>query len=180
MNIPNTLSLLRLTLIPVFILIFFLAPDSRWFAGIIVMVSGLTDILDGHIARKYNMITALGRVLDPLADKLTQISAFVCAAVTDLIPWWAVILFVAKELFMLICGAIIFSRYSDVPPSNYFGKFSALFFFVITIAIIMFPMQYAYTLAMVIAALALNYAALAIYFVTIRVSLRKGAMKRRK
>ena len=77
MNIPNLLSIFRLALIPVFaVVIFSPIPNSALWACLIFLLSGATDVLDGYIARKYNMITNVGKVLDPLADKLMQITVF--------------------------------------------------------------------------------------------------------
>ncbi|HEX3025829.1 MAG TPA: CDP-alcohol phosphatidyltransferase family protein, partial [Clostridia bacterium] len=100
------LSILRIILIPVFILLFFSnGTKSVLIAAIVLIVSGLTDILDGIIARKFNMTTALGRILDPLADKLTQASVCICLVVKKVAPVWLLLLLILKEVLMIAGGA---------------------------------------------------------------------------
>ena len=89
-NIPNILSLIRLLLVPVFVLLFF--AEKTFAAAAVFVISGITDVLDGFIARKFGFISNLGKVLDPLADKLTQMSAFVCLYIAKLIPLWMPVL----------------------------------------------------------------------------------------
>ena len=107
-TIPNILSLFRLVLIPVYIVIYLNATElSDYFlAAGILAVSCLTDLFDGKIARHFNMISTLGKILDPLADKATQLSLIVCLTVKHPILWALVGLFVVKEGFQLIAGGL--------------------------------------------------------------------------
>ena len=91
MNLPNKLTLLRVVLIPFFV--FFLMNDSLgttgiWIALAIFAVASITDFFDGKIARKYNLITDIGKLLDPLADKLTQSSLLLALSILGILPWW--------------------------------------------------------------------------------------------
>ncbi len=141
-NIPNTLSFFRLLLVPVFIVLFFSdVPNALYWAGFVFFFAGVTDIADGYIARKYNMITKLGRIIDPLADKLMQISAFICLTVAGIIPPWVILVLVAKELILVAGGALVLKKVKDVPSSNVYGKGASFVFYFITIAVIIFPMS---------------------------------------
>lgn len=91
MNVPNALSIFRLLLIPVFCAVFFRdTPNSGLWAAGVFLLAFITDIADGYIARKYNQITKLGRVLDPLADKLMKAAAAVCLVVAGHAPLWGI------------------------------------------------------------------------------------------
>ncbi len=107
-TIPNILSLFRLLLIPVYVYIYMNARSQTdyYLAAAILAVSCLTDAVDGQIARRFNMITTVGKVLDPFADKITQFTLIICLAIKHPVLWSIIGLFVAKELFQLIAGAI--------------------------------------------------------------------------
>jgi cardiolipin synthase len=123
MNIPNLLSLVRVALVPCFAIVFLSSlPNAALWAGGIFIIATLTDLMDGYLARKWNQITKLGRILDPLADKLLQVTAVACLAVQKVIPSLFFIVFAAKELFMLLGGVFLVKRTDDVMPSNMFGK----------------------------------------------------------
>ena len=111
-TIPNLLSFFRLILIPVYMAIYINAQETRDYiiAGSILAVSCLTDMVDGKIARKYNMITTLGKFLDPLADKITQFTLIICLALRYPILWAVSVLFFVKELFQLIAGILAANR----------------------------------------------------------------------
>ena len=129
MNIPNMLTLFRLFLIPVFVLVFFSPIDNNLVFSIsIFLVAGATDVLDGYIARKYNLVTKWGMVLDPLADKLMLLTVLGCLAIEDYAPIWIVAIIALKEVFMIISGMFLY-RNNTVIPSNVFGKASTLLFY---------------------------------------------------
>jgi len=128
MNLPNLLTLIRFLLVPV--MSYFLVSKNFTLAIIIYILASITDVLDGFIARKYNMITKLGKFLDPMADKLLQFSALLGLWVVGIIPFWITLIFFLKEIFMGI-GAIKLLKNKDVVvPSKWFGKMSTIFFFV--------------------------------------------------
>lgn len=144
-GIPNLLSILRIILIPFFIGLFFATfrGASLVAAGILIL-SGITDILDGIIARKFNMTTALGRILDPLADKLTQATVCVCLVILwarkgMVAPVVLLAVFIIKEMLMIIAGANIIRKGRELISAKWFGKLSTVVFYVMMIAIIAFP-----------------------------------------
>ncbi len=139
MNVPNLLSLLRLVLVPVFAIVFFAdIPYAHQIAGGIFLLAALTDALDGRIARKLNQITMLGRILDPLADKLMTGAALVCIIIDGTIPLWIFIVYGAKELTMLAGSLVLYKRIVDVPPSNILGKAATVVFFASCLAMMFF------------------------------------------
>lgn len=107
MNLANKLTLSRIIMIPIFV--FFLLKGGQTdlvIAGIIFIVASLTDLLDGHIARSRNLVTKFGKFMDPLADKLLVMSAFVSMVELGLVPSWIVILILAREFIVSIFRAI--------------------------------------------------------------------------
>lgn len=137
MNIPNMLTIVRLCLIPFFIATFFgNDPNSLRDSMIIFAVAGITDVLDGYIARKYNLVTDLGTVLDPLADKLMLIAVLSCFTIRDYIPTWIIGVVLVKELTMIAGGIYLyFHKEQIVIPANKFGKLATVFFYTAIILI---------------------------------------------
>ena len=131
MSIPNMISIFRILLIPVFIYTFVTGSgESRIYLPILIfIISGISDMVDGYIARTWHMETRLGAALDPLADKLMLLTALICFAVYDYIPYWIVILVAAKELFM-IGGGILAYREGIVNKANRWGKLTTVLFHV--------------------------------------------------
>jgi len=104
MNIPNSLTMLRILLIPVYI--GFMMYDEYGLALLALLVAGFTDAIDGPLARKLNQRTRLGTFLDPLADKLLLVSAFICLSILHLVPSWLVILVVSRDAILLV-GTVV-------------------------------------------------------------------------
>lgn len=119
-SIPNILSYFRLLLIPLFIVLY--VQEDFTEALITLAASGLSDILDGRIARKYDMVTNLGKVLDPVADKLTQCAMMLCVAMRYPAMWWLLGLHVVKEAVMLIMGWYVLKRTDTVNSAIWAGK----------------------------------------------------------
>ena len=165
MSIPNLLSLLRLALVPMFAVVFFQPwPDAHTWAALIYLIAFLTDIADGWIARRFNQITKLGRILDPLADKLMTFTVIVCITADHIIPLWAVVVFFCKELTMAIGGCLMYQRLGDVIPSNWLGKASTGVFFLVCAALVLFPaIPRPWATGLITFSLALTLAALASY-----------------
>lgn len=137
MNIPNILTLFRIILIPIFILLFYSSiPYGVYYAVTVFFIAGLTDILDGYIARKYKMITKVGIVLDPLADKLMLITVMTCFVTSYYIPFWILVVIVIQEVGMILAGLVLYKK-NVVIPSNKVGKL-ATFLFDISILILVF------------------------------------------
>lgn len=141
MTIPNLLSLFRLVLIPVYIAIYLNArEDSDYYvAAGILAVSCLTDLIDGKIARHFNMISTIGKILDPLADKATQFALILCLSVKYPILWFLVALFVVKESFQLIAGGINLHRGKMLKGALLTGKICTTVLFVSLILMVMLP-----------------------------------------
>lgn len=119
-SIPNLLSYFRLLLIPLFIQLYIRGDFTE--ALITLAASGLSDIIDGRIARKYNMVTDLGKVLDPVADKLTQCAMMICVATRYPAMWWLLGIHVVKELIMIVVGYYVLKKTDTVNSAIWCGK----------------------------------------------------------
>lgn len=141
LTIPNLLSLFRLVLIPVYTVIYLNAatPSHYFVAAAILAVSCLTDMIDGKIARKFNMISTLGKILDPLADKATQFTLILCLAVRYPVLQNLIILFVMKEGFQLIAGCINLRKGRMLKGALLSGKICTTILFVSLILLVLLP-----------------------------------------
>ncbi|MDY2589900.1 MAG: CDP-diacylglycerol--glycerol-3-phosphate 3-phosphatidyltransferase [Agathobacter sp.] len=139
MNLPNKLTIFRIILIPFFVF-FLLAPYfegyGNYIAVAIFIVASLTDLLDGKIARKYNMVTNFGKFMDPLADKLLVCSAMICLVDLRLIPSWVVIIIIARE-FIISGFRLVASDNGIVIAASYWGKFKTTFQMIMVIVLIL-------------------------------------------
>ena len=138
MNLPNKLTILRVILIPffvVFMLFDITGAADKWIALVIFCVASLTDMLDGKIARKYNLITNFGKFMDPLADKLLVCSAMICLVDLKLIPVWVVLIIIARE-FIISGFRLVASDNGIVIAASYWGKFKTTFQMLMVIVII--------------------------------------------
>ncbi len=128
MNLPNKLTMFRVVLIPFFVL--FMLVDitnvDKWIALAIFIIASLTDLLDGKIARKYNLVTNFGKFMDPLADKLLVCAALICLVELSVIPSWIVIIIISRE-FIISGFRLIASDNGVVIAASYFGKFKTTF-----------------------------------------------------
>ena len=126
-HIPNILCVIRILLIFVFI---YLALNGMLYAALTAFfVAGATDVLDGYLARRNNWITDLGKILDPLADKLMQCTVLICLLVDGMIPFWYALPFIGKELLILFLGFLIIKRRNFVVVSDTWGKLAAFVFY---------------------------------------------------
>ena len=138
MNLPNKLTILRVILIPffvVFMLFDITGAADKWIALVIFCVASLTDMLDGKIARKYNLVTNFGKFMDPLADKLLVCSAMICLVDLKLIPVWVVLIIIARE-FIISGFRLVASDNGIVIAASYWGKFKTTFQMLMVIVII--------------------------------------------
>lgn len=128
MNLPNKLTIFRVILIPFFIVALLVPgiPAGNWIALVIFIVASLTDLLDGKIARKYNLVTNFGKFMDPLADKLLVCSALICLIELSRIPSWMVVLIIARE-FTISGFRLIAADNGVVIAASYWGKFKTTF-----------------------------------------------------
>ncbi|MFF2389936.1 CDP-alcohol phosphatidyltransferase family protein [Agromyces sp. NPDC058104] len=127
-TIPNILSMLRLALVPVF-LVLIVAGDYVSALGVLIVAS-LTDLLDGYLARRLDQITRLGQLLDPAADRLYIFAALVGLAAQQLVPWWIVVVIVARDVYLLALGVVLANHGFGPLPVHQLGKVAtfALFF----------------------------------------------------
>ena len=140
MNIPNTISFIRILLIPLFCFKFLNAQTMHDFliSAFILALSGISDMLDGYIARKYNMITQIGRILDPVADKLTLFAVCICFWVRNPHLWFLFGFLMIKDILIMIGSAILMSNKVTLDGSRWFGKLYTVCFYVIMLAMIIF------------------------------------------
>ena len=141
-TIPNVLSLFRLALLPLFVYVYFKATtkEDYFAATIIFFISAVSDSLDGFIARKFNMITELGKFLDPLADKLTQITILFCLGSKFRFMLGIALICVVKDLFMGIMGIVMLKlKSSKLNGAKWFGKISTAFTYVVILLLLLFP-----------------------------------------
>ena len=139
MNLPNKLTIFRVILIPFFV-VFMLAPIcpgyANYIAVAIFIVASLTDLLDGKIARKYNLVTDFGKFMDPLADKLLVCSAMICLIEKGSLAAWIVIVIIARE-FIISGFRLVASDNGIVIAASYWGKFKTVFQMAMVIVLIM-------------------------------------------
>ena len=132
--IPNTLTVLRFLFIP--IIIDFIFKGNYLLAFIFFTISGITDILDGFIARKFNFVSNFGKLMDPLADKLTQICVLGSLVIVKIIPIWILLIVMLKELIMIIGASFLYGK-NVVVYSKWYGKLATvLFYLAIVISLI--------------------------------------------
>lgn len=147
LTIPNLLSLFRLVLIPVYVVIYLQATERAHYfiAGGILAVSTLTDLIDGKIARRFNMISNVGKVLDPIADKLTQFTLMLCLALNHPVAknqpviWIIFSLFVLKEIFQLVAMCVFLRKGKMLSGALLSGKICTAVLFVSLIALVLMP-----------------------------------------
>ena len=158
MNLPNKLTIFRVLLIPFFVVVLLINPDNsinRYIADAIFIIASLTDMLDGKIARKYNLVTDFGKFMDPLADKLLVCSALICLIETRQVPAWVVIIIIARE-FVISGFRLVVSDNGIVIAASYWGKFKTVFqMFMIIVMVANIDHIVAYTLGQILMYIAL-------------------------
>lgn len=138
MNLPNKITIMRIILIPIYLLVFYSNMDNRLLiSGLIFLLAGISDLVDGYIARKYDLTTDLGAVLDPFADKLMSFAVLISFTTMKLIPPWVLIAIGIKEIFMIIGSAVsILYHKNTVVHANYYGKFATISFYIAILSIV--------------------------------------------
>ena len=178
-HIPNALTILRFILIP--FIIVNIVQDKYIEAFVFLTLSGLTDVLDGFIARKFNYITNLGKVLDPLADKTTQVSILVTLALKGLIPMWILIIVAIKEFAMITVASFLYGK-EFVVSSRWYGKLATVLFYLAIVS--SFAIKYATSIGVELLqfdiyiyyiALAMTLFSLVMYYITFY---RQGFLKK--
>ncbi len=151
-HIPNILSAFRIALIPFFV--WQMLAGNTLNAGLILIASGLTDTLDGNLARKFGWISDLGKVLDPVADKLTQTAVSVCLMIRFPSLWFFFAALILKELIMLVLGGYLTRGGVHLKGSRWFGKLATVVFYAVMILLVLVPdlPDWSATLMLVLAA----------------------------
>ena len=179
MNLPNKLTVLRVIMIPFFVV--FMLTDlggtySNYIALVIFCVASLTDMLDGKIARKYNLVTNFGKFMDPLADKLLVSSAMICLSPMDKLPAWIVIVMISRE-FIISGFRLVAADNGIVIAASYWGKFKTTFQMIAVILMIFnIPALKTVTFIMLAAAVVLTIVSLVDYVAKNVEVLTKGGM----
>lgn len=141
-NWPNMLTFSRFLLIPVFIFVYFSnAMNHTELAFMVLLIAGLTDVVDGYLARKTGRVTQLGIMLDPLADKLMMLTVILSLLVSGVIELWAALIFFIRDAGMILSSAIFHFRGKKTVPANIFGKITTVLFYV-AFLFVMFGLPY--------------------------------------
>lgn len=180
MNLPNKLTILRVIMIPFFVVcLLWDGGDNhtlRYVAAVIFIVASFTDMLDGKIARKYNLVTNFGKFMDPLADKLLVCSALICLIELGSIPAWMVIVIISRE-FIISGFRLVASDAGIVIAASYWGKFKTVFQMAAVVLLIAdIPALSLVTSICVWAALVLTAVSLADYIIKNHKVLTEGSM----
>lgn len=162
-NIPNYLTIVRLILVP--IIFSLIITENYILAFVFFSIANITDILDGQIARKYNLITDWGKLMDPLADKITQISTLSALIIKGIIPFWILVILTTKELIMITVAFILYKKKIVTVHSKWYGKAATISFF---LAIVFSLLSKSFTQLVGIT--------LYIYYIAIAMTLFAGAM----
>ncbi len=134
LTVPNALSALRIVIVPFFAWAFLTGHLIT--AAVLLVVSGLSDMFDGLIARKFDQVTELGKMLDPLADKLTQGVVALCLAIRFPVICPLLVIFILKELAMLVCAALLLKKRKRPCAARWYGKVATVMFYVSVSAIV--------------------------------------------
>ncbi len=138
LTIPNLLSTVRLLLIPIIVWLYNVQQLYIW-TIVVILLSGVTDIVDGYIARHYNKVSDFGKILDPVADKLTQLAIIICLLSRYRLLYVLIIVFVIKEILMLLFGFIVFKKDDSVNSAKWYGKANTVILYTTMMILIMFP-----------------------------------------
>ena len=180
MNLPNKLTILRVIMIPFFVLALLYNGGEnqtlRYVAATIFIIASLTDMLDGKIARKYNLVTNFGKFMDPLADKLLVCSALICLVELKELPAWMVIVIISRE-FIISGFRLVASDNGVVIAASYWGKFKTTFQMIAVVLLIVgIPALSMVTTAVVWIALILTVISLVDYIAKNVNVLKEGKM----
>jgi len=127
LTVPNVLSFLRLLMVPVFFV--FIVVGNELGALILLVISTITDFIDGQIARRFNQITRLGQLLDPAADRLLILAALLGLAIAQVLPWWFVIAVISRDLMLIVLGIVLANHGYGPLPVHHLGKFATFCLF---------------------------------------------------
>ena len=134
LNIPNLLSVFRILILVPFVK--FVLQENYVYSGLILILSGITDMFDGYLARKLNQVTDLGKMLDPIADKITLVTIMICVSIKFPKMLSFMIILVIKEILMLCAGGFLLKSNKKPPAAQWYGKLSTIIFYISVIIII--------------------------------------------
>ena len=137
-NIPNCLCFFRILLIPLFLYVYFVADFKNRYivAAFVLVISGISDFLDGFIARKFNMVTDFGKFIDPVADKLTQFVLAITLLFSYPLAWILLIIIILKDLMLAIVGLYLYDYGLKITGASWLGKIATAYFYIIVIVLI--------------------------------------------
>jgi len=127
LTVPNVLSFLRLVMVPVFFVLIVVGNELG--ALILLVISTITDFVDGQIARRFNQITRLGQLLDPAADRLLILAALLGLAIAQVLPWWFVIAVISRDVLLIVLGIVLANHGYGPLPVHHLGKFATFCLF---------------------------------------------------
>lgn len=137
-TVPNILSIVRLLMIPIIVWLY-CGKREYGIATVVILLSGATDIVDGFIARKFNMVSDLGKILDPIADKVTQIAVIICLTFKYKLMLAIVVLFAVKEMIMGVMGYITLKKKDQVNGAKWYGKLNTVVLYAVMMLLILIP-----------------------------------------
>jgi len=164
--LPNIISIFRICLVPIFVVTYFYDKnDIKLYAVFVYALATFSDFLDGFLARRFMAASNLGKLLDPLGDKLMTIAVMVCITIEGLIPIWAVLVAGIKEIMMAIGGFVVHKvAHVEIPPSNLIGKSTSVVFFLVCVTLMLFKdIPGSAAIVMISGAILLMFAALVSY-----------------
>lgn len=137
MNIPNLITIFRIILIPIFLLTFHSNIENRLlYSGLIFLTAGISDILDGYIARRYKLTSKIGTILDPFADKMMSFAILISFTIKNILPTSIILILIIKELVMILGGGLLYFYYDkQTVPADKTGKMATLSFYAAILSI---------------------------------------------
>lgn len=138
LTVPNLLSVVRLAMIPLIVWLYF-GKQAYNLAVLVILISGATDIADGIIARRFNMISDFGKILDPVADKLTQAAVIICLIARYNLMGGLIVLFAVKEFVMALLGYLAIRLKDSVNSAKWYGKATTVVLYAAMVVLILYP-----------------------------------------
>lgn len=176
-TIPNIMGYCRILLIPVFCY-FYIAKEDYLIAAGIVLISSLSDLFDGYIARRFNMVTELGKALDPIADKLTHAALALCLASRYPMMWALLGLMLIKEGYMGIMGLYFLKRDQMLDGAKWYGKVCTALLFVVLLILFFFPhLSITIVNTLIVVTMIVMFLTLCLYIPVFRQMRRKSTCK---
>lgn len=169
-NIPNLLTFGRFLLIPVYLLVFEAGYTKTAF--LVFLLAGLTDVLDGYIARKRNLVTQLGSMLDPLADKLMMIAVILSFVFSGIITWSAAAAIFLRDAGMIVGSAVFHFRGMQTVPANVMGKLTTVLFYA-AVLLVIYQLPYAHAVLWFV--ISVSFLTLIIYIIQFNLLNKKQA-----